>query len=191
MIAPQSGWKEAFRKRATAQRKEAHASQPLAGERAASQFMHHIAPPPTAVVAIYHPYGSELDTGPLAEKLWAQGNELCLPVVLKKNAPVIFRTYTADIPLVNGAFGIMAPADTAPEIVPDIIIVPLLGFMRNGGRLGMGGGFYDRTLEKLRAEKEIKAIAYAYAGQELDKFPVEKHDEPMDAIVTDLEIIRF
>ena len=71
------------------------------------------------------------------------------------------------------------------------MIVPLLAFNRAGGRLGYGGGFYDRTLEKLRARRATLAIGFAFAGQEVDDLPLEPTDQPLDLIVTETGVIEI
>ena len=73
---------------------------------------------------------------------------------------------------------------------PDLIIAPLLAFDRTGGRLGQGGGHYDRTIEALRARGSLFVIGLAYAGQEIDAVPREPHDQPLDAILTELGYIE-
>ncbi len=74
---------------------------------------------------------------------------------------------------------------------PEIIIVPLLSFDRQGGRLGYGGGFYDRTLEMLRARRGTLAVGFAFAGQEVDAAPLEATDQPLDLIVTEAGVIEI
>jgi 5-formyltetrahydrofolate cyclo-ligase len=68
---------------------------------------------------------------------------------------------------------------------PDLVITPLLAFDLFGGRLGQGGGYYDRTLEALRARKPVVALGLAYAGQQIARAPVEPHDQTLDAILTE------
>jgi 5-formyltetrahydrofolate cyclo-ligase len=72
---------------------------------------------------------------------------------------------------------------------PEIVIVPLVAFDRRGGRLGYGGGFYDRTLERLRARRATMAIGFAFAVQEAEALPLEETDQPLDLIVTEHGII--
>ena len=83
----------------------------------------------------------------------------------------------------------MAPADDAPEHIPDVLLVPMLAFDRAGYRLGYGGGFYDRTLEKIRAMKKITAVGVAYGEQQVESIPRDEHDQPLDMIITDEGII--
>ena len=86
--------------------------------------------------------------------------------------------------MVPGEFGAKIPAEGA-WMEPEILIVPLVAFNRRGGRLGYGGGFYDRTLEGLRAKRPTLAIGFAYAAQEDDDLPLEPTDQPLDLIVTE------
>jgi len=72
-----------------------------------------------------------------------------------------------------------------------VLIVPLVAFDRRGGRLGYGGGFYDRTLERLRARRTTVAIGFAYAAQEAEALPLEPTDQPLDMVVTETEVIAF
>ena len=84
-----------------------------------------------------------------------------------------------------GMWDIPVPAETAPEVLPDVLLVPMLAFDAQGYRLGYGGGFYDRTLEKLRALKPVVAIGVAYAAQEVTEVPHGDHDQPLDLIMTE------
>jgi 5-formyltetrahydrofolate cyclo-ligase len=77
--------------------------------------------------------------------------------------------------------------DSAPEVLPDVLLVPMLAFDRKGFRLGYGGGFYDRTLEKLRELKTVVAIGVAYHAQMVDEVPVGIHDAPLDYVMTEQE----
>ena len=124
------------------------------------------------VVAGYQAIGSELDPRPLLQKLSAAGAVVAFPVVDGPDRPVSFQA-----------------ADAAAAI-PDLIIAPLLAFDRAGGRLGQGGGHYDRTIAALRARRPVFVIGLAYAGQEIDAVPREAHDQPLDAILTELGYIE-
>jgi len=91
--------------------------------------------------------------------------------------------------LKGGPFGAKIPAqDTFFD--PEILIVPLTAFTRAGGRLGYGGGFYDRSLEYLRAQRSTLAIGFAYAAQETDDLPLELTDQPLDMIITEHGILK-
>mgnify|MGYP002621762116 CR=1 FL=1 len=76
-------------------------------------------------------------------------------------------------------------------MVPDVVIVPLVAFDLRGGRLGYGGGFYDRTLEGLRQRGKVTAIGYAFDAQQADDLPLETTDQPLDMIVTETRVLRI
>ena len=84
---------------------------------------------------------------------------------------------------------IPAPPEQAPEVLPDVLLVPLLAFDRAGYRLGYGGGFYDLTLAKLRAIKKVTAVGVAYHAQLVDQVPRAPHDAPLDYVMTEEETL--
>jgi 5-formyltetrahydrofolate cyclo-ligase len=143
---------------------------------------------PRATVSFYWPMGDEADPRPLAARLARRGHALALPVVAKKDAPLVFRLWREGDPLAVHKFGMHEPADGAPLVTPDVLLVPLLAFDARGHRLGYGGGFYDRTLAALDAKL---AIGVAYAGQETDALPIHGRDHPLDMVVTEKGVRRF
>ncbi len=137
-------------------------------------------------VALFAPFRDEIDTHPLAEALRADGARLALPVIVARDAPLLFRLWDLDAPLTpQGAYAIPTPGADAPEVTPDLVVVPLAAFDRRGARIGYGAGFYDRTLARLRAVRPVTALGYAFACQEMDQVPAEPHDEPLDLMVTE------
>ena len=142
------------------------------------------------VVSGFHPYLSEISTLPLLAKLAGEGWITALPVVVGKELPLLFRRWAPGDAMVSGLWDIQIPADAAPEVEPDVLLVPMLAFDRKGYRLGYGGGYYDRTLAKLRAVKFVTAIGVAYAGQEIEAVPCGAHDQPLDWIMTERETFR-
>lgn len=146
---------------------------------------HPAALPTGAEVALYRAMGSEMDVEPLARTLLRQGRRLSLPVVVRRDEAMIFRRWTPDDPLEPDMAGCPAPLPLAETVVPDLVIVPLLAFDDTGARLGQGGGHYDRTLAQLRRNTEVLAIGLAYAGQRLDRLPIEAHDQALDGILTE------
>lgn len=136
-------------------------------------------------IAGYHPKGDEVDVLPSLSVLAAAGHATALPVVTGRAWPLVFRLWRPGHPLVPGAFRIMEPMGDAPLVQPDIVLVPLLAFDKQGYRLGYGGGFYDRTLEVLRAEAPTLAVGIGYAGQGVDKLPIDAYDQKLDWIVTE------
>ncbi len=143
-----------------------------------------------ARVSLFFSVKGEIDTGPLAAKLVAAGVPLCLPVIVRKGEPLVFRSWKPGDPLEDKPFGLREPPESASEVVPDLLFVPLAAFDAAGARVGYGGGFYDRTLEKLRAVGPAFAVGLAFAAQQVEAVPVAGHDEPLDAILTEKGVIR-
>ena len=143
------------------------------------------------VISGFSPIGSEIDPLPLLAGLHEKGHESALPIVAANCEPLIFRRWAPGDEMVSGPFGVQEPLPSAREVVPDILLVPLLAFDRLGYRLGYGGGFYDRTLERLRANGRRVAVGIAFAGQEVEAVPVSAYDQPLDWIVTEREAIEI
>lgn len=143
-----------------------------------------------AVVAGYWPLGDEIDPRPLMAALAGLGCRLALPVVVARATPLHFRAWAEGDTLEAGPHGTAHPPETAPRLRPDVLLVPLLGFDRGGWRLGYGGGYYDRTLESLRENAQVRAIGLAFAAQEMAAVPRDGHDQPLDAIATERELIE-
>ncbi|MDG1863463.1 MAG: 5-formyltetrahydrofolate cyclo-ligase [Yoonia sp.] len=132
---------------------------------------------------------TEIDPTPAMEEAAAHG-VVGVPVIMGAGMPLRFRTWAPDAVMVKGGFGALIP-QTGEWLEPEILIVPLVAFDRKGGRLGYGGGFYDRTLEMLRAKRPTLAIGFAYAGQETEDLPLEATDQPLDLIVTEDGILSL
>jgi 5-formyltetrahydrofolate cyclo-ligase len=162
-----------------AERKRLAGLDPGAASRAAE---HAGALPAGAVVAIYRAIGSELDADALSLTLTRDGRALCLPVVVERDAPMIFRRWTPGEPLELDEAGVPAPFPLAGTVTPDLIITPLLAFDARGGRLGQGGGYYDRTFAAL---PDAVRIGFAYAGQQVDRLPIETHDIRLHGVLTE------
>ncbi len=186
--------KSVWRARMRGERRAAAKARGDAAVHAARNFMTAIdipeGAPDGAVVALYFPVKDELDTEPLRDALLEKGARLALPVVVQKKAPLVFRRYEDADALIDGAFGAKTPEEKAPLVRPAIVVAPLLGFTRAGARLGYGGGYYDRTLLKLRETGDVLAVGFAYAAQEVDALPTSPLDQPLDWIVTEAGAIR-
>ncbi|TAK48666.1 MAG: 5-formyltetrahydrofolate cyclo-ligase [Xanthobacteraceae bacterium] len=141
------------------------------------------------VVAGYYPIRSEFDPRPLMRRLARRGAKLALPRMERRGAPLVFHAWNERAALVAGPFGILEPAADAPVCGPDIVLVPLAAFDRAGHRLGYGAGFYDRTLLDARAHKSVTAIGLAFAAQEVETVLAGPHDERLDVILTEREVI--
>ena len=136
----------------------------------------------------FMPIRTEIDPLPAMAEACAHG-PVGVPVIIKSGQTLKFSRWTPETSMVAGAFGAMIP-EIEDFLEPEILIVPLLAFNRAGGRLGYGGGFYDRTLEMLRAKRPTMAIGFAFAGQETDDLPLELTDQPLDLIVTEVGVIE-
>jgi 5-formyltetrahydrofolate cyclo-ligase len=147
--------------------------------------------PAGAIVSGYSPMKSELNPVPLMRELSDAGAQLALPVVQGRGKPLIMRAWTFGAPLASGVWGIREPTADAPEVFPDIMLVPLATFDRTGHRIGYGAGYYDVTISRIRAMKNVIAIGLAFAAQESDKVPAEPHDAPLDLLITERDVIDF
>lgn len=177
------------RKRALAQRGVVHERDRANAGLAATLLTNFLSPYHGMAIGGYMPINSEIDPLPAMQALSAHG-PVAVPVVEAKAAPLRFDIWTPEMEMIEGAFGARVPKISEP-IVPDVLIVPLVAFNRAGHRLGYGGGFYDRTLAKLRETGDVFAVGFAYGGQEMSDFPVSQFDAPLDAIVTDGEVFTL
>jgi 5-formyltetrahydrofolate cyclo-ligase len=144
---------------------------------------------PGAIASGFMPLKSEISPVPLMRRLVAAGARLALPVVAGRGKPLIMRSFAFGQPLVAGVWGIREPGPEAPEVMPDIVLTPLLAFDRGGFRLGHGAGYYDMTLAALRAHKRIVAVGIAFAAQEVAEVPRTSRDERLDLVLTEREVI--
>ena len=142
-----------------------------------------------STVSVYWPIRTEIDPRPAMHEL-AGSYKLCLPVVQGMDQALKFRRWMPGTELAEGAFGAAIPRDQV-ELVPSILIVPLLAFDSRGGRLGYGGGHYDRTLEALRSRYKVTAIGFAYDIQECSEVPCEPTDQLLDLVVAESGIRQF
>ena len=141
------------------------------------------------IVSIYFALRDEASTLPLLETLAGAGVLTALPVTGPRGTPLVFRLWRPGDALVEGKMGISEPAPAAAEVAPDLLFVPLAAFDRTGHRIGYGAGYYDRTLAALRARKKIFAVGVAYASQETPRIPHEDHDQRLDFVLTEQELI--
>ncbi|MEP1518662.1 5-formyltetrahydrofolate cyclo-ligase [Ascidiaceihabitans sp.] len=113
-----------------------------------------------------------------------------VPVIQAAGLPLQFSKWQPDGAMKAGPFGAQIP-EVDDFFEPEIVIVPLVAFDAQGGRLGYGGGFYDRTLELLRGKRATLAIGFAFAAQQADSLPLEATDQPLDMIVTENGVISL
>ncbi len=141
------------------------------------------------IISGYLPIGSELS--PIASmKSLSAKNTICVPVVEKSGAPLKFAQWEYGCETEKGAYGIAVPKEKR-WVCPEILIAPLLAFDKSGNRMGYGGGFYDRTLQRLSKQTRILSIGIGFSFQEFDHIICEPTDIALDAIITEKEIFEF
>ncbi len=150
-----------------------------------------IAVEPGQVVSGYWPMRSEIDVRPLLYSLAERRARLCLPAILDKTT-MVFRELVRCAPLVAMGFGTFGPDATAEVLDPAVMLVPLAAFDARGHRIGYGGGFYDRAIERLvGAGKPPRLIGIAFDCQEVERVPEEPHDVMLAEILTESGLRRF
>jgi 5-formyltetrahydrofolate cyclo-ligase len=148
--------------------------------------------PRGAIVAGYWPLADELDPRMGLDRLGSRGHPLALPRMDGRDRPLRFLAWRAGDVLVAGAFGVMEPHAAQPELLPEVVLVPLLAFDRRGGRLGYGKGYYDRTLTRLQSRtRPPLAIGLAFADQEVEDVPTGQDDVGLDGVITERALLRF
>ena len=142
-----------------------------------------------SIVAGFWPIHSELSPLYLMKALAQKGCQLCLPVTGNAGTALIFRAFITETDLVDGPFKTRQPTSAAPIQCPDIILTPLLAFDRNGGRLGYGGGYYDRTFAAFTKNgKAPISVGIAYDEQEVEQVPLGPFDHRLTAILTNTSL---
>ena len=191
MPAPSADTKSALREAALARRE----ALPAAARQSAAEIIATRAFPvdirADAIVSGFMPLKSEINPLPLMKRLAGAGVCLALPVVAGRGKPLIMRAYAFGDELASGQWGIREPKPEAPEVLPNILLVPLLAFDRRGHRLGYGAGYYDMTINALRAKQAVVAVGIAYAAQEIAEVPITPRDARLDLVLTEREVIDF
>jgi len=144
-------------------------------------------------IAVYLPVEGEVDTHSIITRAWVMGKRVYLPVLVPhRQNQLWFAPYQPDTPLVRNRFGIPEPEIVHRQRVAayalDLVLTPLVGFDNQGNRLGMGGGFYDRTFAFLQQRQlwhKPCLVGIAYDFQQLPRLPVKPWDVPLTAVVTD------
>ena len=183
--------KQEIRGRALARRALLKDTVPQLSRDLAESFVREIPLRAAAVVSAYFAIGDEADPAPLLKLLREKGHRTVLPRVTGRGRPLDFHLYEEGSRLVPGGFGLSEPSADWPKIDPDLLVVPLLAFDKQGYRIGYGAGFYDRTLAKLRAARDVTAVGFAFAQQEFPEVPHDENDERLDWIVTQSGARRF
>jgi 5-formyltetrahydrofolate cyclo-ligase len=180
-------WRKAERERLLAERlaievelRRSHA------ERIAAGLDEVIAPFEGVTVSLYWPFRGEPDLRRWMEQATSRGARCALPVVVAKGAPLVFRVWEPGARMERGVWNIHQPADGA-EVMPDVVIAPVVGFDPCCYRLGYGGGFFDRTLAAMPAKP--RAIGVGYAAAAIPTIYPQPHDIPMDLVVTESGVV--
>lgn len=178
--------KAAARKAAFARRKAAFdARQPGLAGRLSEVLAGHRGVP----LSGYMPIRTEIDPLPAMAEASAYG-PVGVPVIQSAGQALRFSRWTPEGVLKDGPFGARVP-ETDDYFDPEILIVPLVAFDAHGGRLGYGGGFYDRTLEGLRNRRPTLAIGFAFDAQQADDLPLEPTDQPLNMVITESRVLTF
>ncbi len=140
------------------------------------------------LLAFCWPVRNEFDARPLVARLLGLGWRLCMPVVVERAAPMLFRPWTPKSAMGVDPYGIPVPADSTPSPPPDAVLLPLVAFDTAGYRLGYGGGYFDRTLAAWVPRPATYGVGFESARTD-DVHP-QAHDIALDAIVTEAGILR-
>ena len=183
-----------YRKIALSKRRELHANIPYNEYcKSIRSFFHKwiLREKAVSVIGLYYPVNCEMSPLTLIDYLETQGKITCLPIVIGKNSPLIFKSWRPGKEMVVGRYGIPVP-NNDQIVSPDLVICPLLAYDSKGMRLGYGGGFYDRTIRQLRRNKQTRYMGLAFSQQKsYHDLPSEAHDVPLDAVLTEAGIRNF
>ncbi len=131
----------------------------------------------------YYPYNYEVDVIEILNEFEKYNYQISLPKI-KKNFQMDFFNWTSKDPLSVNKYGIPEPISNK-KVYPNILLVPLVAFDKNNNRIGYGGGFYDRYLNKIKKNKKIITIGLAFSFQKINNIPINKYDIKLDFIVTE------
>ncbi|NDL00585.1 5-formyltetrahydrofolate cyclo-ligase [Photorhabdus bodei] len=188
--------RQSIRKKIRQQRRElTPEQQSLFARRAAKRAINHPKIHQANKIALFLSFDGELDTRPLINQLWQQNKQIYLPVLHPfRHHHLLFLNYQPDTPLIRNRFNIEEPPLNVEQVLPlselDIMMIPLVAFDRTGQRLGMGGGFYDRTLRQWR-QKNFYPIGLAHNCQLVDTLPIAEWDIPLPEIITPEKIWQW
>ena len=199
MTAPEAGSEKArLRKKLRARRRSLSAGQQ---RRASASLARVLAGHPlwrrSRRIAVYWACDGEIDPRGLVERAWQQGRQVFLPVVDFLNHRLRFVFWDRHTPLISNRYGIAEPAPSGGRVAVapwtlDLVLLPLTGFDAACHRLGMGGGFYDRTFCSSRAGMAIRQpplLGLAHSCQQLDLVPTDPHDLALSAVATDRTVL--
>ena len=143
------------------------------------------------VFSLYYPIKDEVDITSLMFNIYDNNSIACLPVIKNKGEALVFAKWTPDSILTAKKWGILEPLKVE-ELIPDIMLIPLVAFDRTGTRLGYGGGYYDKTIVLIKKQKpNVQLVGIGYAMQECEQLPFEDGDQKLNAVITEKEFIKF
>lgn len=151
--------------------------------RIAAHLEEAVGAPGGQTVSVYWPVRGEPDLGPVPNWITSVGGRTALPVVVSRDTPLMFRAWSPGDRVEPGAWSIPVPASEAAVVIPDIVVVPLVGFDRGLYRLGYGGGLFDRTVAEMTSVPQLIGVGYDLAA--VPTICPQPHDIPMDVIVTE------
>jgi len=183
--------KDQLRKESSERRAALHATYSEAGAASLARLAISALPLTNGkYIAGYSSIKSEIETTPLLRALRELNIKVALPVVIGAGLPLVFREWTAGDPLMNGLHGTRHPSRRSNAIEPDLVLIPLLAFDSQGGRLGYGAGYYDRTLHELKQKRAgVLSVGVAYDEQQVEEVPTGTGDSRLDAVITDRRLI--
>jgi 5-formyltetrahydrofolate cyclo-ligase len=177
--------KRSLRNEALTRRDQLDADYRQRAAEAIAQRSFPVAVPKGTIVSGFFPMKTELSLLPLMRALEKNGAQIALPRIVGRGNPLSMRAWKFGDPLVPGQWGIREPAPDAPEVAPDILLVPFAAFDRHGYRVGYGAGYYDMTIAGLKAKKKVVTVGFGFEAQEVDQCPVEAHDQKLDFLMTE------
>jgi len=144
------------------------------------------------IIASYYSINSEIQTKDLNENIIKSGKTVCLPVIEKKNNPLIFRVLNYKTKMIKGEMNLMEPNEDSITVIPDLILVPCLAFDKTGNRLGYGGGYYDMTINDLKKKfYNLSLVIVAFSDQEVKSVNVNENDQKLDYILTEKKLQKI
>lgn len=182
-------WRRSLRETMLARRAALDEASRRAAETAVLRHLEALLPVlPPGPLSFTWPIREEIDLRPFAAGLVGRGGIVALPVIVRKNAPMVFRRWTPETPMTTGVWGIPVP-EPDERVVPRVVLLPVVAVDREGYRLGYGGGYFDRTLPTIRPRPLVIGIGHAFAR--IDSIRPQPHDQRLDLLVTEEGIERF
>lgn len=153
------------------------------------RLMDYFTIPLECIIGTYYPLEDELSVRMLNFTLMGEGLVLSYPRVCD-GGDLTYHVVASPKELIEGAYGILEPQETAPQVLPDLFLTPLVAFDASCHRLGYGKGYYDRALKNARETRKVLAIGVAYDMQKVGSIPFEPFDQQLDYVVTESQVFK-